>query len=299
MIRRLNSGYLVLLFTAALFGLAFVFQRHAAAVTSTFWFIFWRFLIASVALGACWWGMHLKRGRGDYGRWLFYGIISGLFMFGGMFFQQSGLAVTSAGKSGFLTGLYVVLVPLFALFAGQRGGWLLWLAVALSLLGLVFFALGGTAGDFSGWNKGDSLTLLGTVCWALQVLWMGVAVRHANVLAFSVAQLSTVAVLSFILIILTGDGEQLLRGDWMRYAFWDVAATGIGSSAIAFFLQAVGQRQVSATPAAIILSLEAVFALFFGWWLLSETVSAMMLAGCVCMFVAMLVASLKGSDPTR
>ncbi|UJF24674.1 DMT family transporter [Suttonella sp. R2A3] len=290
MTQSFNRGHLALLSTAALFGLAFIFQRHAAQHVAPLWFMSWRFSLGTIALGIFWWWLHRRNPRGDYGRWVFYGTVSGLLMFAGMMAQQWGLAHTTAGKSGFLTGLYVVLVPIIGLLFGLRAGKATALAVLLAAVGLYFFADIRSASSALNWNIGDSVTLLGTLCWALQVLWTAVAVRHSDVLAFSLMQLLVVAILSILGSIAQEGVIVLFSSELLGITFWDIVFTGIGSSAIAFFLQAVGQRRVLATHAAIILSLEAVFALLFGWFFLHEAVTMMMLFGCAFMFAAMLSA---------
>lgn len=280
----------MLLFTAALFGLAFIFQHHAAQQTSTLWFMFWRFLLAALTLAVCWFISHLYRPR-PYGKWLGDGLICGAFMFAGMYLQQQGLAITTVGKSGFLTGLYVVLIPIFSIAIGRHPSKLLSLAIGCACIGLFFFAnIKSTQNSEFRWNLGDTLTLIGASCWALQVLWMERAVRHASVLAFSVAQIATVAVLTLLLALFSGQTSDLWRSDWMQYGFWDIFVTGVGSSALALFLQAVGQRRIPAAHAAVILSLESVFALFFGWLFLDEIVSRRMLLGAAFLFAAMLIA---------
>lgn len=296
MTHRFNRGHAALLLTAALFGLAFIFQRHAAQHAAPLWFMSWRFSLGAVTLGVYWWWLHQRKPRSDYGRWTFYGTISGLLMFAGMVAQQWGLAHTTAGKSGFLTGLYVVLVPIIGLLFGLRAGKATALAVLLAALGLYCFADIRSASAALNWNIGDSVTLLGSVCWALQVLWTALAVRHSDVLAFSLWQLVVVTLFSAGGSIAQEGVVQLFSLDLLRITFWDIVFTGIGSSAIAFFLQAVGQRRVPATHAAIILSLEAVFALLFGWLFLHEAVTLMMLLGCAFMFAAMLSAQFDDSS---
>lgn len=293
MSHHFNRGHLALLLTAALFGLAFIFQRHAAQYTDALWFNTWRFLAASVFLALAWALQHKVKPLHDYGRFVFYGAISGIFMFGGIIAQQWGLAHTTAGKSGFLTGLYVVLVPIIAIAFGHKANRAIMVAVLLACVGLVCFAGIAPDDDLLAWNIGDYATLFGTFCWSLQVIWIGIAVRRANVLALSVVQLIMVSLCSFLGLLLTGQGDNFYNIELLNVTKWDIAYTGIGSSALAFFLQAVGQRRVSAAPAAIILSLEAVFALFFGWWLLKEQVTGLMLLGCGFMFAAMLVAQFE------
>ncbi|SUO95565.1 DMT family transporter [Suttonella ornithocola] len=298
---KINSGHIALIITAILFGMAFIFQRHAAMFpmpegnfTAALWFMFWRLLIATLFLAGCRYFIRLKKPKDD-GRWIYYGLIGAIFMFGGMLFQQWGLAYTSVGKSGFLTGLYVVLVPIFAFVGGNKQSRNIWLAVSLAVIGLECFAGISSADAITAWNFGDTLTLLCAACWAAQVLWSGIAVRHCHALAFSVSQLAGVTILTLITLILNGNIETLVNFQRFSNLFWDIVATGIGSSALAFFLQAVGQRKVPAAHAAVIMSLESVFAMLFGWWLLDETVTLLMIIGSGFLLAAMLAAQLTDS----
>lgn len=295
--KKFNTGHLALFITSALFGAAFIFQRHAAQLpapdgkfTAALWFMFWRLFVASLFLGICFYLVHQKQKPRSYGRWIYYGAVASLFMFGGMLFQQWGLSYTGAGKSGFITGLYVVLVPLIALCEGHKQSKAVWIAAALAAAGLACFAGIQSTDALTAWNTGDSLTLICALCWAMQVLWSGAAVRHCNALAFSVAQMAGVCLLTFLVLLLTGKADSLMQPDWLAYSFWDLIATGIGSSAIAFFMQAVGQRRVPAAHAAVILSLESVFAMLFGWAIIGETVTGMMLIGSALMFAGMMAA---------
>lgn len=283
-------GYFALLLTAALFGLAFIFQRHSAGSLSALHFMSWRLLVSALFLGGCAGVIHCYKPKLSYGHWRRDGSICGLLMFLGMFTQQWGLAHTTAGKSGFITGLYVVLVPLFGLCLGQRPGKTVQFALLLAVAGLVCFAGIQHSDRLLVWNIGDSVTLVSALCWAWYVLFLGYAVRCSDVLAVSVMQLIIVALLSVFSMSLTEGLAPLLDKEKWAFSQWDILFTGIGSSAIAFFMQAWGQRTVPATHAAIILSLESVFALLFGWLFLHESITGRMLIGCLLMLAAMLVA---------
>lgn len=292
---RFNYGHLALLLTAVLFGLAFIFQRHGAQFVNPLWFTAWRFLLAAVTLSVIWLAQHYMYPLAHYGRWGFYGAVSGILMFGGMIAQQWGLGYTTAGKSGFLTGLYIILIPIILALFGQKMSRHTIVAVGFACIGLWCFMGVSADNAILLWNIGDYVTLLGTFFWSLQVIWMGIAVRHANVLAFSAMQLWTVALLAVIGVCVIEGVEAFLDWSALNITFWDIAYTGLGSSALAFFLQAIGQRKVSASAAAILLSMEAVFALGFGWWLLDEQITPLMLSGCAMMFIAMLIAQ---SEPS-
>lgn len=289
-INSFGSGHFALLLTAALFGLAFIFQRHSAETLSALHFMSWRLLVSALFLGVCAWVIHCYKPKLTYGHWLRDGSICGVLMFLGMISQQWGLAHTTAGKSGFITGLYVVLVPLFGLFLGQSPAKTVQIALILAVAGLICFAGIRHPNHQLSWNIGDSVTLVSALSWAWYVLFLGYAVRCSDTLAVSVVQLIIVAVLSVFGMAVTEGLSPLLDRQKWAFSQWDILFTGIGSSAIAFFMQAWGQRSVPAAHAAIILSLESVFALLFGWLFLKEAVTERMLIGCGLMLAAMLIA---------
>ncbi|MDO4643489.1 MAG: DMT family transporter [Cardiobacteriaceae bacterium] len=294
---RFHHGHAALLLTAALFGLAFIFQRHGAQVLSALHFMSWRLVLSTAFLVLCWLLLRLnRRNRQPLGHWLIDGCVCGILMFLGMISQQWGLSHTTAGKSGFITSLYVIFVPLIALFMGQRISKKLLYALTLTLVGLCCFVSIQSDDSTLSWNQGDTVTLLSAFLWAFFVLYIGYAVRRSDVLTLSTFQLFIATILSLLCMLGSNEGiAPLFDAEKLRYSFWDIIFTGIGSSAIAFFMQSWGQRLVPATPAAIILSLESVFALFFGWLLLNEQISPLMFIGCILLLIAMIMAQFDDS----
>ena len=211
-------------------------------------------------------------------------------MFIGLYSQQWGLAHTTAGKSGFITSLYIILVPLLALLGGERLGKALLLATLLAFAGLTCFAAIHSDSAALNWNAGDSATLACSFIWAFYVIYTGIAVRRSDALALTAMQ-TFAATLIALPIAVASDGLPALSDPArLAYSRWDILYAGIVSSGLAFFLQAWGQRSVAATPAAIILSLESVFALIAGWLWLAEPVTPLMLIGCTLLFAAMIIA---------
>ena len=290
---RFHTGHLALLLTAALFGIAFIFQRHSATAVSALTFRSWRLPLSALMLLAV---LALRR-RPVWGHWLRDGILCGILMFIGLYSQQWGLAHTTAGKSGFITSLYVILVPLLALIGGERIGKMVLLATALAFAGLACFASIDSDSAALNWNAGDSATLASAVIWALYVNYYGVAVRRSDLIALSTAQMAAAALIA-IPVALAADGVAVLTDPArIAYSKWDILYTAIASSGIAFFLQGWGQRQVAATPAAIILSTESIFAFLSGWLILGEPATPLMLTGCALLFAAMTVAQLEPPKP--
>ncbi len=303
------KGFILLLLTSALWGTAFVFQKNASQYLDAFSFNFLRFGIAIPTLYCLrLLPKHLfepdesqipKQRRLRHSAW-FIGIGSGVLMFVGISFQQLGLAYTTAGKSGFLTALYIVLVPILALFVGQRCRVEVWIGAILTFFGVFLLGSGGVVGDLeSQFNRGDVLTLVCAVAWAAQVLWLGVFARYANVLAIAILQVGVVSLLSAMTMVffwLTQEG-----GSYSLPTFADIWAikidvlyTGVISAGVAFTLQILGQRYVSATNAALLMSFEAIFALATGVIFLGEKVTLLALLGCVCIFAGIILAQLQG-----
>lgn len=286
---RFHTGHLALLLTAALFGIAFIFQRHSATAVSALTFMSWRLPLSALMLLAV---LALRR-RPVWGHWLRDGILCGILMFIGLYSQQWGLAHTTAGKSGFITSLYIILVPLLALLGGERPGKRTAFATLLAFAGLACFAAIHSDSAALNWNAGDSANLGGAFAWALYVNYYGVAVRRSDLLALTAAQMAAAALIT-LLITLTSEGTAALTDPaLLNYSKWDILYTAIASSGIAFFLQGWGQRQVAATPAAIILSTESIFAFLSGWLILGEPATPLMLTGCALLFAAMTVAQLE------
>ncbi|PID66424.1 MAG: EamA family transporter [Gammaproteobacteria bacterium] len=303
------KGFTLLLLTSALWGSAFVFQKNATQHLDAFSFNFLRFAIAIVTL-LCLRLLprHLFRPdekdipqqrRLRHSAW-FIGVGSGVLMFLGITLQQLGLSYTTAGKSGFLTALYIILVPILALFVGQRCRMEVWVGTLLTFLGVFFLGSGGVVDDLeSQFNTGDILTLICALAWAAQVLWLGIFARYADVLTVATLQVAVVSLLSaatmgFFWLTQEGGGYALPTLENIWAAKIDLLYTGVISAGVAFTLQILGQRYVSATNAALLMSFEAVFALVTGVIFLGEQVTLVALLGCLCIFAGIILAQLQG-----
>ncbi|PIE45773.1 MAG: hypothetical protein CSA45_01695 [Gammaproteobacteria bacterium] len=304
---RTLRGYILLLLTSLLWGTAFIFQKNAAQELNAFSFNFLRFGLAIPAL------LLLRflpvslfmpnvndipnQRRLRHSAW-FIGAGGGVFMFLGISLQQWGLAYTTAGKSGFLTSLYIILVPILALFFRQRCHLEVWLGAMATLLGVYLLGIGGGETIESQFNKGDVMTLLCAIAWAAQVLWLGSLARYANVLTIATIQMLVIAILSGIAMVifsLINPIDNPLPTLSLIYSIkYDILYTGIISAAVAFTLQILGQRYVPPTNAALIMSVEAVFALLAGMIFLDESATIMALLGCFFILLGVIVAQLEG-----
>jgi drug/metabolite transporter (DMT)-like permease len=274
---------LILLLTAVLWGSAFAVQRVAAAEMSAFAFNGARYLIGALVLLPF---LRLKTfstaSKPDRKTWLGM-ILLGLFLFSGALLQQAGLKFTTAGNAGFITGLYVILVPMILALGWQRlPRPIIWIASLLAVAGLFLLSTGGRFRL----SLGDALELAGAFLWSFHVLLLSWLVKRVNVIQLSIVQNLVTGLLSLSIALAYGpsalDG---LAGSW-----WTVVYTGVFSIGIGYTLQAVGQKVAPPADAAILLSGESVFAALFGWIFLAEYLKGIQLLGCGLMLAGMLLA---------
>lgn len=279
-----------LLLTAIIWGTGFVAQRAGMEDVGPFIFNGLRFALGVVSLIPLliW---QARKGpsvpdESAAGKGFFFkGMIwAGLALFGGVSLQQIGLVYTTAGKAGFITGLYVVLVPLF-LAVGWRAWshWSIWIAAVLAVVGL-FLLSEGTR--FLALAPGDGLVLVGAVMWASHVILIGRLADRVDAVRLAVVQYLACGLLSGVVGLIVE--PQTATG--FASAWWAVLYTGLLSIGLGYTLQVVAQRWTPAADAAVILSGESVFAAFWGWLLLGETLTGRQLVGCGLMFTAMLLA---------
>lgn len=279
--QRLRAD-LTLLFVASIWGSAFVAQRLAAAEVGVFLFNGLRFILAALILLPL--ALRQKQSTRlwkDQDFWL-VGLL-GLLLACGAAFQQWGLRYTTAGNAGFVTGLYVVIIP-FVLALGWREAprAAIWLASALAAAGLFLLSTGGDLKV----NPGDVLELAGAFVWAFHVILLSRLVQRLEILTLSIVQYLVCGLLSLLLSFLVESGPWIgsLNG-WLAVFY-----TGLFSVGLGYTLQAVGQRHAPPADAAILLSMESVFAALFGWWILGEALTGMQLLGCAMMFTGILLA---------
>jgi drug/metabolite transporter (DMT)-like permease len=264
-------------------GSAFVVQRLAVQTAGVFLFNGLRFCLGALVL------LPLLRSRWKPTRpMLGWAGLAGLFMFGAGGLQQAGLRFTTAGNAAFLTGLYVVFVPLFLWVVWRRRlTWAAWVAVGLAAVGTLLLSAQGHLQL----APGDGLELAGAVLWALHVITVDRAMRTLPALPFAAWQFTVAGLLNLAV------GAVFERGQLpgLVSLWWTVAYTGILSVGVGYTLQVVGQKYSPPTEAALILSLEAVFAALAGYWFLNELLAPIQLAGCGLILAAIGLAVWKGT----
>lgn len=284
----------LLLLTALIWGSAFVAQRVGMDNVGPFTFNGVRFALGALSLQPLIWRMQTTRRRegGSGGlssrKLILYGLLAGCVLFGGAALQQVGIVYTTAGKAGFITGLYVVMVPLFGLALGQRAGAGTWIGAILAAIGLYFLSI---TEDF-GIAYGDLLELVGAVFWAGHVLVIGrlsPGMDATDAVKLSAAQF---AVCSFLSLVAAVAMEPITLAG-LRGAAGPILYGGLMSVGVAYTLQVVAQRDANPAHAAIILSLEATFAALTGYFVLGEVLTLRAMLGCGLMLGGMLLSQLK------
>ncbi len=283
---------LILLLAAIIWGFAFVAQRIGMDYVGPFTYNGVRFALGSIVLLP----FLFKSSYGDEPlirvshpsdrRKIILGsIMTGLFLFGGVAFQQLGLQQTTAGKAGFITGLYVVFVPVVGLLFGQRSHLTMWIGALISLAGLYLLCI--TTG-FS-IDPGDKLVLFCAIIFTFHVLFIAWLSPLMNSFLLAVIQFSICALLNLVIAFAI---EPVTLSSIVQ-AWLPIAYGGILSVGVAYTFQVVAQKTAHPAYASIILSLEAVFAVLGGWLILHEGFTSRMLAGCALMLAGMVVVQVK------
>ena len=284
---------ILLLVTAAIWGFAFVAQRVGMEYLGPFTFNAARFTLGTLSLlPLVFLSRHERPAsksilpRPDLKLLVFGGFSAGFMLFMGMSLQQVGLVYTTAGKAGFITSLYVVIVPILALFWKQSTNPGTWIGAVLAAVGLYFLSV---TEQFT-IEFGDLLEFLCAFFWAGQVLIIGWLSPRVQSVKLAFTQFVVCAALSLIIALRVED----IAWNALIQAAWPILYGGILSSGVAFTFQIMAQRHTHPAHASIIMSLEAVFAAIGGWLVLNELLSIRGLVGCGLMLSGMLLSQLWG-----
>lgn len=260
---REHVAELALVGVAAVWGLTFPIVQDAVAVVPVMTFLAWRFLMAAAVVAV--FALRPLRALSPAG--FLYGAILGAFLTAGYVFQTLGLERTSSSNAGFITGLFVVLTPIFgAIVFRHKAGATAWIAAAVSAFGLLLLSGVGGGGTSA---VGDALVFLCACSFALHILFSDRAVKGHEVTALLVVQLTVCGVFSLIVAVATG-GMEIPDDESVWFA---LAITAIVASAIGFFIQLYAQRHAPPARTALILASEPAFAGLFAYLLKGETLS--------------------------
>lgn len=292
---------LLLFLTAAIWGIAFVAQSVSMDYIGPFTFNFMRCMIGGAVLLPCIFLLDKIRGgkkEKSLSQSLYTwkkkevftgGICCGAALFVAGNLQQFGIKYTTVGKAGFITALYIVIVPLLGIFLKKKVGLKVWGSVALAVVGLYLLCMNGGLSI----GKGDFLVLLCALMFSVHILVIDHFSPQVDGVRMSCIQFFVCGLLSGVGMILTEDFSwQMILGAWMPVLY-----AGVMSCGVAYTLQIVGQKDMDPTIASLILSLESVASVLAGWLLLGQTLSAREMSGCVLMFVAIILAQLPARKP--
>ena len=292
-----TTANLLLLCAGAIWGMGFVAQQTAMDDIGPMLFIALRFLLAGFAVAPFAYA-EMKRKNitsmpGEIIRFKGSFFLVGLAFFLGMAFQQVGLIGTSVTNAGFLTALYVIMVPIIMVSVLRVAQpFIIWPASILALVGI--YLLSG--GDLASLNSGDILIIICALFWAAHVILTG-RVGQKTDLPVTMATLqffvtSFLAFLSFGLASILGLGESLPSSTQLIGALPEILFAGLIAGGLGFTLQAVGQRYTSESAAAVLISTESLFAALFGAMFLGERLQNLGYIGCGLIFVAILMVEL-------
>lgn len=282
---------LYLLLTAFIWGSTFIFQRLSTDTMGAFSFNAARFYLGALAiLPLIYFNRnHDKSIKKSNSSIIKASLLIGLFLYLGCALQQIGLFYTSAGKSAFITALYIIIVPILSLYYYQPFRISHLLGIILSTIGLYFLAL--QQGSENILNFGDFLTLLSAVCWAFQIILVDRFAKFHKGVHLAFGQFVVCAILSSISIFIFGEEFNL---EIVKNTILPILYAGIFSSGIAFTLQIIGQKRVNPTEGSMIMSLEMVFAAVLGYFCLGEVLNNRELIGAIVMSFGVLICQMPG-----
>lgn len=292
--KSLRSSAMLAL-TALIWGVAFVAQSEGMNYVGGFTFNCCRFLVGGFVLIPCIFFLRKvngtqqeelsvadRRSRRRVG--LTGGICCGIFICIASSLQQFGIAYTTVGKAGFITALYIVIVPLFGLFLKKKVGMNIWVSVVIAAVGMYLLCI--TEGFSIG--RGDFLVFLCAIGFSLHILVIDYFSPKADGVVISCVQFFTAGIISCVLMMV------FEKPSWSAvFSAWaPVLYAGVMSCGVGYTLQVVAQKHVEPTVASLIMSLESVFSVLAGWVLLGQSLSARELLGCVFVFGAIILAQI-------
>ena len=282
---------ITLFFIAIIWGSAFVAQRVAGQVGSVYIFNGVRYLLARLVVFP--FALRVLRTNRqaesqtsisrDQTKWM---LIAGFFLFMGSALQQAGMQYTTAGNAGFITSLYVVLIPLILFFFwGEKPHWLFILAVIMAMAGAFLLSTGGKLDQI---QFGDLLEFIGALFWAVHVVILGKYAHNFESMSFSVGQLLVCGLLNLGVGIFI-EPMPVFNSNFL----FAIGYTAFLSLGLCYTLQIWAQKHTPPADAALIIGLESVFAVLSGWLLLDERLAGIQIIGCVMIFAAVILSQFK------
>lgn len=286
---------ILLVIAAAIWGFAFAFQSVGMDYVEPFTFNCIRNLIGTVVLLPVIWLLNqLKKkdevskeaisSKGNTKQLFLGGICCGAILFISSGAQQVGIQYTTVGKAGFITALYIIIVPVLGILFGKKSRLLIWISVLLALVGFYFLTMIGE----SSFTKGDAWVLVCAFVFACHILCVDYFAPKVDCVKMSCIQFAVCGLLSGAVMFV------LESPSWacISQAVVSLLYTGVMSSGVAFTLQIVGQRDYNPTIAALLMSLESVFSVVGGWLILNQSLSRMECFGCILIFIGVVLAQI-------
>lgn len=290
------QGSALLSLATLIWGTAFIAQSVGMDHIGPFTFQAARCTLAVIGMLVVIWLLDKKAGRSFLDGWKDKrlwkaGLLCGVPLFLACDLQQLGLVYTTAGKAGFLTAMYIVMVPILGVFIKRKLSFMTPISVSIAVVGLYLLSFSGNAQI----NIGDILMLICAVMFAVQILAVDHFAADVDAVRLNCIQAGVVAVLSSVITVFTEDVQMSALLDcWLPLCY-----TGFLSMGVAYSLQIIGQKHVEPTAAALIMSLEAVFAALFGWLLLKEVMTLSEILGCVMIFIAVVLSQIPVKAPKK
>lgn len=290
---RSLKAHILLVLVTLVWGATFVLIKNAVERDATpLLFNFVRMTLAALTLAVIFHREIARIGRQSF----VAGAVTGIFLWLGYEFQTTGLRLTSASKSAFITGLSVVLVPLFIVIGwGRRISAWTCFGVISALLGLFLLTVPAGESGIGNWtsvNRGDLLTLACAVSFGLQIIFLGQATEKNSFAQIGFMQIATAAVLMGITVPIAEQAHMY----WSSRVIWGILITGLLGTAAAFTIQAWAQQFISPTHTGLIFSLEPVFAWITSYIVLGERLGMRAGAGALLILGGVLVSELLGRD---
>ena len=289
-----SKNFILLFLTALIWGVAFVAQSVAMDYIGPYTFNAVRSLLGGIVLVPCVFLFGQKKksvidedpSKGTAidrpGDMISGGLLCGIMLFLSTTLQQVGIQYTTVAKAGFITALYIILVPILGIFLKKRVSFQIWISVVIAIIGLYLLCMKGSF--YLG--QGDFLVLLCSLCFALHILVIDHFTDKVNGVKLSCIQFFVSGLLSSILMFLfEAPAISAIFSAWLPIVYG-----GVFSSGIAYTLQIIGQKGTDPTIASLILSLESVVSVLAGWIILGQSLTPREILGCLLMFGAIILA---------
>ena len=289
-----SKNFILLFLTALIWGVAFVAQSVAMDYIGPYTFNAVRSLLGGIVLVPCvfLFGQKKKSVKDEDpskgtaidrpGDMITGGLLCGIMLFLSTTLQQVGIQYTTVAKAGFITALYIILVPILGIFLKKRVSFQIWISVVIAIIGLYLLCMKGSFHL----GQGDFLMLVCSLCFALHILVIDHFTDKVSGVKLSCIQFFVCGLLSCILMFLF---EKPAVSDILS-AWLPIVYAGVFSSGVAYTLQIIGQKGTDPTIASLILSLESVVSVLAGWIILGQSLTPREILGCLLMFGAIILA---------